>query len=152
MSEQPEWELVMNLGDINPIEHGGKFVLRDKTGRYAPEMEVVEKVYHRKNEWQVWRFCLEPHTYINGVLSDNPYHPEEPVWYADDIEEVAETFDIEGAELIALLCSDDPEGRARGYEYLWGYHSSDNFDSYPLELDREEVEERYAQAPYNVEV
>lgn len=152
MAEQPEWELVVNLGDMNPIEHGGKFVLRDKTGRYAPEMEVVERVYHRKNEWLVWRFTLEPHTYVNGVLSDNPHHPELRAWYADDIDGIAEMFDVDSDELIQQLCSDDPATRARGYECLWGYHSSDNFDSYPLDMDREEVEERYSQAPYNVEV
>lgn len=152
MSEQPEWELVVNIGDIDPIEHGGKFVLRDKTGRYAPAMEVLSPLYHRDDEWVVFRFNLKPHTFVNGVLSDNPYHPDKPVWYADDIDRVAETVGMAGGELIELLCSAAPEDRGRGYECLFDYYGPDNFDSYPLDLDREEVEERYSQAPYNEEV
>lgn len=149
---QPEWECIANFGDVNPIEHGGKFILVDKTGVYPPEMEVLEKEYNRRDSWRVWRFIMEPHTYINGVLSDNPYHPDKPVWYADDITGVAESCDVEPADLIANLCSADARERAEGYYYLFTCLSADDFDPYPLELDREEVEERYAEAPYNVEV
>lgn len=152
MTEQPEWECIANLGDVNPIDHGGKFVLVDKTGRYAPEMEVLEKEYNRRNSWRVWRFTMEPHTYVNGVLSDNPYHPDKPAWYADDITDVAEACGVEPDELIARLCSADARERAEGYYTLFSCLPADNFDSYPLELDREEVEERYSEAPYNVEV
>ena len=149
---QPEWECIANLGDVNPIEHGGKFVLVDKTGVYAPEMEVLEKEYHTRNNWRVWRFILEPHTYINGVLSDNPYHPDKPVWYADDITGVAESCGVEPEELIRNLCSEDARERAEGYYCLFTSLSADSFDCYPLDLDRAEVEERYAESPYNVEV
>lgn len=149
---QPEWECIANLGDVNPIEHGGKFVLVDKTGVYAPEMEVLEKEYHQRNSWLVWRFVMEPHTYINGVLSDNPYHPDEPAWYADDIAGVAESCGVEPDELIRNLCSADPRERAEGYYCLFTCLSAADFDSYPLELNRTEVEERYSEAPYNVEV
>lgn len=152
MTEQPEWECIANLGDVNPIDHGGKFVLVDKTGRYAPEMEVLEKEENRRNNWRVWRFILEPHTYVNGVLSDNPYHPDKPAWYADDITGVAESCGVEPDELIANLCSADARERAEGYYCLFTCLSADSFDSYPLDLDREEVEERYSAAPYNVEM
>ena len=152
MTEQPEWECIANIGDANPIDHGGKFILVDKTGRYAPEMEVLEKEYNRSNSWMVWRFIMEPHTYIRGVLSDNPYHPDKPVWYADDIKSVAETCGMTPLALINALCSHDARERAEGYYCLFTCLSADNFDSYPLTLDREEVEERYSEAPYNVEV
>jgi hypothetical protein len=149
---QPEWECIANLGDVDPIEHGGKFIMVDKTGVYAPEMEVLEKEYNRRNSWRVWRFIMEPHTYIDGVLSDNPHCPELPVWYADDIKGVAESCDMESQELIDYLCSADPRKRAEGYYCLFTCLSADNFDSYPLDLDRDEVKERYSEAPYNVEV
>jgi hypothetical protein len=151
-TKQPEWECIANIGDVNPIDHGGKFVLVDKTGAYAPEMEVLEKEYNQRNSWMVWRFIMEPHTYIDGVLSDNPHHPAMPVWYADDIASVATTCGITPDELIANLCSADPRQRAEGYYCLFTCLSADNFDSYPLTLDREEVQERYSEAPYNVEV
>jgi hypothetical protein len=149
---QPDWECIANIGDVNPIDHGGKFVLVDKTGVYAPEMEVLEKEYNRRNSWMVWRFIMEPHTYIDGVLSDNPYHPDKPAWYADDINDVAESCGVEPDALIANLCSADPRQRAEGYYCLFTCLSADNFDSYPLALDRAEVEERYSESPYNVEV
>lgn len=152
MTDQPEWECIANIGDVNPIDHGGKFILVDKTGLHAPEMEVLEKEYNRRNSWRVWRFTMEPHTYIRGVLSDNKYYPDKPVWYADDIDSVAEACDMEPLALINALCSYDAKERAEGYYCLFTCLSADNFDSYPLELDREEVEERYAEAPYNVEV
>ena len=149
---KPDWECIANLGDVNPIKHGGKFVLVDKTGLYDPQMEVLDKEYSRRNSWRVWRFDMEPHTYINGVLSDNKYHPDKPVWYADDITDVAEACGVDPEELIRNLCSDDPRERAEGYYCLFTCLSADSFDFDPLDLDREEVEERYSDAPYNVEV
>jgi len=152
MTKQPEWECIANLGDVNPIDHGGKFVLVDRTGVYPPEMEVVEELACNPGHWRVWRFSMDRCTYINGVLSDNPYHPAHAAWFADDIRSVAETFSEEPDDLIGYLCSDDPLERARGYECLLGYYGAAEFDSYPVEFVREEVEERYAAAPYNVEV
>ncbi len=95
---------------------------------------------------------MEPHTYINGVLSANPYHPEDAVWYADQIADIARTCSKEPQELVDALCSHDARERAEGYYCLFTCLSADNFDSYPLTLDREEVEERYSESPYNVEV
>ncbi len=152
MTEQPEWECIANIGDMNPIDHGGKFVLVDKTGRYAPEMEVLERMEHLKNTWQVWRFPMERCTYVNGVLSDNSYHPELAAWFADDIESTASTMDTDAHTLIRQLCSEDPRERAEGYYCLWTCHGADNFDSYPLELTRREAKARYSDEPYNVEV
>lgn len=152
MTEQPDWECIANLGDMNPIEHGGKFVLVDKTGVYAPEMEVVEQLVQEPDTWRVWRFIMEPHTYVRGVLSDNKYHPELPVWYAKDIPDIARMFDMTAEALIHALCSPEPRERAEGYYCLWSYYPAEEFDSYPLELDRAEVEERYSESPYNVEV
>lgn len=151
-TQQPEWHCLANIGDANPIDHGGKFVLVDATGVYAPEMEVVERMEHLKNTWHVWRFPMDKCTYINGVLSDNKFHPESAAWFADDIESTARTMGTDAETLIGQLCSEDPRERAEGYYCLWTCHSADNFDSYPLELDREEVEERYSAEPYNVEV
>jgi hypothetical protein len=151
----PDWECIANLGDVNPIDHGGKFVLVDKTGVYPPEMEVLEPLEPCGQEaevWQVWRFPMDRCTYIDGVLSDNPYHPDKPAWFADDISDIASMYGVERDELIGQLCSEAPRERAEGYYCLFGYYPAENFDSYPLDLDRAEVEERYADAPYNVEV
>jgi len=109
---QPDWKFEAQLGDVNPIDHGGKFLFSDKTGVYAPELEVLELIegdtedeYNDDGEletegdmkWQVHRFILEPCTYgrvVNGeweplteyhpdgVLSDNKFHPGHAAWFA----------------------------------------------------------------------
>lgn len=39
---QPDWELIANLGDVNPFEHGAVFIFTDKLGNYDPEMVVIQ--------------------------------------------------------------------------------------------------------------
>lgn len=39
---QPVWEYITNLGDASPVDHGGAFVYRDKTGVYGVELEHLE--------------------------------------------------------------------------------------------------------------
>ena len=153
MTKQPEWECIANLGDANPIDHGGKFVLVDKTGQYPPEMEVLEPLEPCGVEiWQVWRFVMDRCTYADGVLSDNKFHPDKPAWFADDIGSIAETFGVDRDELVKQLCSNDARELAEGYYCLFGYYSPDNFDSYPMDLNRKEAAERYSGEPYNLEV
>lgn len=149
---QPDWECIANLGDVNPIDHGGKFVLVDRTGVYPPEMEVVEPLELEPGTLRVWRFIMDRCTYIDGVLSDNEYHPEMPAWFADDLPSIADTYGVDREELIKQFCSENPRERAEAYYCLFGYHAAENFDSYPLDLTRAEAKERYGDTPYKVEV
>lgn len=43
MTNQPKWHCVANLGDVNPLEYGGAFVLIDATGVYPPELHVWDE-------------------------------------------------------------------------------------------------------------
>jgi hypothetical protein len=153
MTQQPDWELVGTIGDVDPLGYGGGFVFRDKTGVYAPEIEYVEPIGDGSSRDDVqsvtvYRTILEPHTYINGVLSDNKYHPESPVWYADDLDRVCECCDRDRSEMIDALCGSDPMAKAGAYEALAGYFGWHEFDHYPLTLTPAEAEERYAAAKY----
>jgi hypothetical protein len=163
-TQQPDWELVGTIGDVDPLGYGGGFVFRDKTGVYAPEIEYVEPEERHGDvgfsppdsreavtSVTVYRVVLEPHTYVNGILSDNPYHPALPVWYADDLDSICESCDCDRDELIAALCGDDPMAKAGAYESLasyWGWHE---FDHYALVLTPSEAEERYKAAKYKAE-
>ena len=149
-TQQPEWELVGTLGDVDPLGYGGGWIFRDKTGVYPPELEYVEPTIQHENTGtvMVYRLILEPHTYVDGVLSDNSYHPETPVWYADKLDSVCSCCDCDRDELIAALCGSEPVAKATAYENLaayWGWHE---FDQYPLELTPEEAEERYSADKY----
>ncbi len=144
---QPSWKIVSNMGDRNPIDHGGYFVYVDETGTYDPEAELLVTYGENVgNQWTVFRFSLERCTCLNGILSDNKYHPDYPAWFAKDLTSVAETHGQALDELVLMLCSEDPKERARAYESIGNYHGFENFDSYPLTFtDRAEVEARYAE-------
>lgn len=132
---QPDWELIAQLGDVNPLDYGGYFVYRDRNGNYPEVAEYldVDGDYVEEATYTVYRFILERCMYLNGVLSDNPYHTDHAVWFADGITR----------ENAADFCSPDPVVRAHAYREIaevWGWHG---FDHYPLELTRQEAEERY---------
>ena len=155
---QPKWKFVANLGDATPIDHDGLFVFIDETGEYSPEMEQLVSVGGEEEEerndddelisegnekWEVRRCTIEPCTYINGVLSDNPSHPDHPAWFADDLSSVCSSMDVEEQELIQMFCSDDVVQRALAWKMVGDHHGWDNFDSYPITFDsRREVEQR----------
>lgn len=144
---QPDWEFVANVGDVNPLDYGGLFIYRDRTGVYAPELERVEPDSDADDcTYTVWRAVLENCTYVNGILSDNRFHPDYAVWFADDLDMLARFSDTTRAELVALFTSSDPRERARAWSIVGDYHGWENLDSYPLErMTRAELVERYKQ-------
>jgi len=154
---QPKWKCVANLGDVNPIEHGGLFVFIDETGVYPPEAEkLIPPCEDGPQEWVAYRFILENCTHINGVLSDNQFHPDHPAWFAGSeqqreerpqdstyLQNICNCMDVEAKELIGWFCSDDPCERARAWECVGDYHGYENLDSEPRKLNRKEVFGRF---------
>jgi hypothetical protein len=134
-----------NLGDATPLDYGGYFVFGDETGIYPPEAELLEPpdddtdpdAQHAR--WTVYRVVLEPCTDRDGVLSDNPAHPELPAWFADSLSDIARSMDYPVARLRADLCGAAEIGRAHAYRAIASYHGWENFDSYPLTLTRAET-------------
>lgn len=139
---QPEWVFLTNLGDADLIEHGGLFVYTDKTGVYPPEMERLER---DGKKFEVHRVVLEPCTFEDGILSDNPFHKDYPAWFADSLESVAASMDYDIDELRADFCSDDAKKRAFAWRAVLDHHGWANGDEYPLRLKKSEVEARYKQ-------
>ena len=142
---QPKWKLIAQLGDASPVEHGGYWVFEDTTGVYAPEAELFEP-NDETGGGDVYRFSLDKCTYIDGVLSDNKFHPDVAVWYADDIPSIEASCDHE--HLIADLCSESTVIRAWAYRSLVGYHGPYEFDQYPLTLTKRESKRRYNTKKY----
>lgn len=176
---QPQWKCIANLGDVNPVEHGGMFVLIDETGKHDPQLEVntvdegeldcpycggscpehddddscdgwqgdIDGLAQNSKPWTVYRFDLEKCTYVNGVLSDNRFHPDHPTWFADKIGDIANANGETTEQLIERLCSDDPTERACGYISIGLYYGWGEFDHYPLTFNLEqwkELKERFA--------
>lgn len=155
---QPKWKEIANLGDASPLEYGGYFVYVDETGVYEAEAEVLLEPCDDDRKFTIYRFTLDRCTFIDGILSDNKFHPEHSAWFAGSAAEqverpqdstylsnVAETCDIPEANLIRQLCSADPIERAWAYRAIGEYHGWENLDSYPLRLNKREIAERYPQ-------
>lgn len=137
-TQQPTWEPVANLGDANPIDNGGFFVLRDTTGVYPPEAVSLEP---SGRGWIAYRITLDPVTLTDGVLSDNRFHPLHPVWWSDRLQSIASTVGRTPADLTADFLSSDPLQRAEAYRALLYSFGGGEFDSDHLWFeDRAEVE------------
>jgi hypothetical protein len=150
-SRQPEWEFVANLGDKDPLDHGGIFVFKDRTSVYEAEVEVLQLTCEKEDmeRYSIHRFSIDRCTYVDGILSDNKYHPKHPAWWIGSMESLASYIDEDKDALIARFCSEDVCERASAYCMLGDCFGFNNLDHYPLEsLTRSEVEERYRSHPY----
>jgi hypothetical protein len=154
MANQPKWAFVANLGDVNPLDHGGLLVYRDRTGVHPPEAVRIEPRDHDGvpehelgRSWYVTSFVLEPCTYSNGVLSDNPYHPDQPAWFAKDLPAIARFMGQDGPDgIIADVCSCDPVRRALGYQAVGLYLGFHEFADTEIITGRVEMRRRHPAA------
>ena len=153
---QPAWECIAQLGDKNPVDHGGYWILRDTTGVYTEEAELLVVPEDDDGDYMIYRFILERCTYVNGVLSDNKFHPDKSAWWAKTEEErksrpqdstylknVADFIGMDVEELADHFCSEDALKRAVAYRAVGDYHGFNNLDDYPLTMKRREVKARY---------
>ena len=148
MSNQPEWEFVTNLGDVNPVEYGGYFIFRDKTGIYQPEGE-----YYDPETREAFRFSLDQLQVFSGDLIplsiwyerySLPHALNSYIeWFSKDVKSLASFVGIDSLELKRMFTSDDILERARAYESIGMYWGFNNLDNYPLKLTRKEAEKRY---------
>lgn len=155
---QPKWKFVGNVHEGDPLVNGACFVYVDETGVYEAEAEIVLIQTLKLSEvkstirYQCHRCILERCTYINGVLSDNPFHPDHPAWFAQpETQRLTRPQDTtylsnvssEPDQLIEMLCSEDPLVRARAYYMIGRYHGFENLDSEPMVLRRWEFQRRF---------
>lgn len=137
--------VVSGFGDLDPIGYGGGFIFDYGEGRF--QAELMECHYEDDpNRVYVYRYDLDQCSYENGVLSDNPFHPDHAAWWAKSIDAMAENVGMEPAELIRLFCSPDPMERSEAYWTIAQYHGPDELDPYPLELTAAEARRRYRSA------
>lgn len=140
---QPEFKCRYQLWDADPLEYGGYWIFEDTTGVYDPEGELYDP-----ESGMAWRFSLDPCTYIEGVLSDNEFHPNRPAWFADKIDALASFIGYPAHVLIGWFVSTDIIRRAQAWRVVGDYFGFDNLDGYPLELTRKEAAERYTDPRY----
>ena len=156
MTNQPIWNLLANLGDVNPIDYGGYFIYKDTTNMYAPEGEILESPDNDTGAWTVYRFSLDRLKMVKGYMVSGRYRSDWPhplhsyqEWFSTSdsgLESVARCFGINVESLQSMFCSDDILQRANAYRMIGDYYGFENLDSYPLTFrSRAEVEARYAE-------
>jgi hypothetical protein len=166
-TNQPEWKLIAQIGDVHPIEYGGYFIFKDETGVYEEEGEWLEAPETDKGIWRVYRFGLDRCAQVDGYLvpfrlaaersrlstTRNWPHPLPAYdeWFNKDLAGVAESMDIDVGQLRNWFCSADPIERASAYRTIGEHWGFDNLDSYPLRLKRAEVDARYSDLKYTKE-
>lgn len=129
---QPRWHVAVNLGDINPLDHGGSFVLIDSTGVYNPELWRFDS-----DSMQLHRFPIEQcHRTATGEIGDNNYHPNLVAWFGYNKCLARVSSFVGNEDLSRHLCGSNVVDRALAYLALSNYHGLDNFDGYPDTLTR----------------
>lgn len=131
---QPSWHCIANLGDVNPLEHGGDFVMVDKRGCYTPELWHWEPDTSKMYEVTLER-CVCP-GYSEQVF-DNRHYPDKPAWFGtkSNLESAAGTCGMNVIYLRSLLCDSNPVQRAQGYLVLCSNFGFFEFDSSPRQLE-----------------
>lgn len=140
---QPSFWCVANLGDVDPLNYGGKFVCVDRTGVYPPELVVIDAPGEDENADRLKYFItLEPLTAIKGAdgscigLSDNPFHVETEAWFGDSetLKSISDSNDIAVGELISLFLSSDLSKRATAYIMALDCFGCHSFNEYPVSI------------------
>lgn len=153
MTSQPSWWCVANIGDADPYEHGGAFVLVDRRGIYEPELILIES-FDDSCDRRVSNIALDRLTIVKDHsietgrpedawigLSDNKYHADRTAWFGDlaSLQKVADYIGEDLFSFMRLLLSGDPVDRAFRFKCLADYHGIANFDGYPQTLTEEKA-------------
>lgn len=145
-TQQPVWEYIGNFGDVHPLDHGGYFVYSDKTGVYGVEAALLEPLENGK--FNLVRFRCEKCSFVNGILSDNKFHPDKPAWFARDLTSLSAFCGIGELEFVELFTSSDPMKLSHAWRMVGEYFGFDNLDSYPITLTRREVYNKFRKECY----
>ena len=140
---EPQWRIIANLGDVDPIEYGGAFVFVDENEVADPQIEFWQEPPEddESEPWRIYRWDIPKCSIGDQGLSNSPYN--HPAWFAETLPNIAECCDF--PDIADALCSDDILRRASAYLAIGRYHGERNFDDPPLELDRKGIEAHYEQ-------
>ena len=124
--------LVGNLGDVNPFEHGGFLIYDDGEAAFWREPTETESMEIEDATYQVYRFQIG-----KDALDDLSWISEE------DLKSMGETMDRTPEEYHKLSTSEDILDRARVYEDAGQYYGFENLDGSPDMFSYAEMVEMY---------
>lgn len=147
MTRQPVWKYVTNLGDRNPLEHGGYFIYTDTTGVYPPEGEIYDPDEGKAYRFSIERFELwNDHLIPFGFSSRTDLHhslEDYIVWFDEHINDVSDSLGVTPDEYRLSFTCEDIRTRAIAHESIGHYFGFEELDNYPLELSKKEAKKRY---------
>lgn len=137
-NSQPSWHCVANLGDVNPFEHGGKFLMIDRRGIYPAELWVFSEWQEESPQMTLHTIVLKPCFLIRNEtrggydVGANVYHTYSPEWFGDrsSTAEVSSFVGMDREEFCRLFCG-NPYNRAIAYDAVASYYGLAEFDQSP---------------------
>lgn len=146
-TQQPSYWCIENIGDVDPLEHGGGFVIVDRTGVYDPELLILDVNEDDKSPYLLNSIVLEPLIRIKAEdgfhkLSDNKYHPEMPAWFGDakSLQSIANSSGRRPYyALLDSFLSSCPVERGLAYMDAVRHFGTEEFNSEPRELTHEKA-------------
>lgn len=146
MTAQISYWCIANIGDANPLLHGGKFIVVDRTGTYNPAMLILEDVDPEQEEPEQYTVhTVELVQMIRAsktTLSDNRFHPSITAWFGDEksLESIASCVGATADQLIDQFVGGSVMARAFAYDAVVATYGKEEMDSYPREMSRKEAE------------
>jgi len=146
-AQQPSFWCIENIGDINPFEHGGAFVLVDRTGVYSPELLILHapddagECERERHVITLERLTRIKHEDGRHGLSDNKFHPDFAAWFgsAEGLQDVSESCGRPYSSLLDSFLSSCPVERAFAYMDVARYWGFATFDENPARLEPEKA-------------
>lgn len=137
-NKQPSWHCVANLGDADPFEHGGKFLMIDRRGMYPAELWVFSEWTVYSPQWTLYQIILEPCFLIQNEqegeydIGANVYHTCSPEWFGDRSRTavVSSFIGMDREEFCRLFCGNSYD-RAVAYDAVASHYGLENFDTAP---------------------
>jgi signal peptidase I len=123
---QPLWNCVANLGDVNALEHGGRFVVVDALGNYDPEVWIIYP-NDEKTEWTKVTICVDRCFVGTKGLNDNHYHAGLTTWWYDKLDDICSSNDISRDLLSGYFVGSSVNARALAYGMLYDYFGAQEF-------------------------
>jgi hypothetical protein len=140
---QPCYHCIGNIGDVDPLTHGGAFVCVDKFNVYSPILLILDtyedhpEFTHRLIEVALDRcFFVKEKDQIVGIGS-NLYHTDSCEWFGNlaSLETVGIFAGRGGYDsFMRGFVSSDVVERAFSYKALVDYYGVHEFDQDPREL------------------
>ena len=142
-TQQPSFWCIGNIGDADPFNHGGGFVLIDRTGVYSPELLVLkapddeEAGKHELSTILLDRLTRIKHEDGRHGLSDNRFHSDHVAWFGlpRALQGLSEGCGRPYPSLLDSFLSGCPVERALAYMDAARYFGLSNFSGCPVTLE-----------------